>query len=201
MLLETGYRGLTFDAVATAAGTTRSTLYRWWPTRGSLVLEATAENLSIERVPDTGNSRDDIRTAIRQLIVTFSDPLTRIVILAAISGIDGDPELAAAFRERFVYPWRASAADALQRGVDRGDLPPGSNLGLLLNVIVGTVFQSTITVADPDTQDLAEALAELILGPRPGGASHTSMTTVTPGTPPAVVPPRNSPSEQHVREL
>ncbi len=173
MLLEVGYRGLTFDAVATAAGTARSTLYRWWPTRGSLVLEATAEHLSIEPVPDSGSSREDVRTAIRQLIATFSDPLTRIVILAAISGLDGDPELATAFRDSFVYPWRASAAEALQRSIERGDLPHDSNVGFLLNVMVGTVFQSTITVAEPVTEGLEGALVELILGRYPDRASQT----------------------------
>ena len=90
LLLESGYHRLTFEAVASAADTSRSTVYRWWPTRGALVLEAASEHLNIGRVPDTGNSRNDLLVAIRQLINTFSDQLAGIVILAAIANLDDD---------------------------------------------------------------------------------------------------------------
>ena len=165
LLLDSGYPALTFEAVAIAAGTTRTTLYRWWPTRGALVLEAAADHLHIGTVPDTGDSHHDLRTAVRQLTTTFSDPLARIVILAAISNLDGDASMAATFRDTWVYPWRRTATDALQRAIHRGDLPTDADPQFLLNVIVGTVFQSTITVATPTTDKLDDQLTHLILGP------------------------------------
>ena len=165
LLLDSGYPALTFEAVAIAAGTTRTTLYRWWPTRGALVLEAAADHLHIGTVPDTGDSHHDLRTAVRQLTTTFSDPLARIVILAAISNLDGDASMAATFRDTWVYPWRRTATDALQRAIHRGDLPADADPQFLLNVIVGTVFQSTITVATPTTDKLDDQLTHLILGP------------------------------------
>ena len=82
LLLEVGYQGLTFEAVATAASTSRSTVYRWWSSRGALVLEAAAEHIDIGAVPDTGDSRKDVEIAVRQLIETFSDRLAGIVMLA-----------------------------------------------------------------------------------------------------------------------
>jgi AcrR family transcriptional regulator len=163
LLLDGGYHQLTFEAVATAAGTSRSTLYRWWPTRGALVLEAAADHLDIGVVPDTGDSRDDLRVAIHELIDTFSDRLAGIVILAAIANLDDDPTMARTFRERWVYPWRTTAADALRRAIERGDLPAGTDVQFTLNVIVGTVFQCTITPAVPMTDGLEEALLGLIL--------------------------------------
>lgn len=162
LLLEKGYHQLTFEAVATAAGTSRSTVYRWWRSRGALVLDATAGHLDIGRVPDTGSSRDDILVAIRQLITTFSDRLAGIVMHAAIANMDNDLEMATTFRETWVYPWRSTAADAIERAVDRGDLPIGTDVDFLLNVIVGTVFQCTVTMASPRTEGLDEALLALI---------------------------------------
>jgi AcrR family transcriptional regulator len=167
LLLDGGYHALTFEAVAQAAGTTRTTLYRWWPTRGALVLEAAADHLHIGTVPDTGDSHHDLRAAVSQLVSTFSDPLARIVILAAISNLDGDGTMAATFRDTWVYPWRRTATDALQRAIHRGDLPTDADSQFLLNVIVGTVFQSTITVATPTTDNLADQLTHLLLGPGP----------------------------------
>ncbi|HSG85534.1 MAG TPA: TetR/AcrR family transcriptional regulator [Candidatus Limnocylindrales bacterium] len=166
LLLESGYHRLTFEAVASAAGTSRSTVYRWWPTRGSLVLEAAADHIDIGRVPDTGDSRQDLRIAIRQLIETFSDRLAGIVILAAVANLDGDATMATAFRDSRVYPWRTSAADALRRAIERGDLPPDTDVQFVLNVIVGTVFQCTITPATPMTDGLEDALLDLVFAGR-----------------------------------
>jgi AcrR family transcriptional regulator len=166
LLIEHGYHRLTFEAVATAAGTTRSTLYRWWPSRGALVLEAAAEHLDIGAVPDTGDSREDLRIAIRQLIDTFSDHLAGVVILAAIANLDGDWTMARAFREQWVYPWRTTAAAAIQRAIARGDLADGTDVQFLLNVIVGTVFQCTVTPATPMTDGLVDALVDLTLPAR-----------------------------------
>lgn len=166
LLLSRGYHNLTFEAVATAASTSRSTVYRWWPTRGALVLDAAAGHLEIGLVPDTGDSREDLREGVRQLIDTFSDPLARIVILAAIANLDGDVAMASALRDQFVYPWRVSAADAIRRAKRRGDLPSPTDEEFILNVIVGTVFQCTVTVATPATDGLEDALLTLVLGQR-----------------------------------
>ncbi|MDH3299317.1 MAG: TetR/AcrR family transcriptional regulator [Acidimicrobiia bacterium] len=165
ILLEQGYHRLTFGAVADAAGTTRSTLYRWWPTLGALVLEAAADNIDIGEVPDSGDSRTDVECAVRQLIRTFSDPLAKIVIMAAIANLDGDMDMATRFREEAVYPWRSTAAAAIERARDRGDLSPGSDPTFLLNVIVGTVFQCTVVPAKPMLDGLEGGLLDLILPP------------------------------------
>jgi len=163
ILLSEGYHRLTFEAVASAAGTSRSTVYRWWPTTGALVLEAAADRLAVAPVPDTGDTAEDLRMAIRQLITTFSDPLAAVVIMAAIANLDNDLQMATRFREHMVYPWRSTATEAITRAVERGDLPTETDVRFVLNVMVGTVFQCTITPAAPMTEGLEEALVQLVL--------------------------------------
>ena len=165
-LLEVGYPGLTIESVARRAGVGKSTIYRWWPTKGALVLEATSEHLEIGVVPDTGDTRGDLLIAARQLIDTFSDRLASIVIFAVIAHLEDDPSLAATFRDTWVYPWRRSAAEAIERGIARGDLPADTDPDLYLDVLVGTVFQRTLVVAAPTTAGLDEALVGMILAPR-----------------------------------
>lgn len=170
LLLEVGYPGLTIEAVARRAGVGKSTIYRWWATKGVLVLEATSEHLEIGVVPDSGDTRQDLLVAARQLIDTFSDRLASIVIFAVIAHLEDDPSMAVAFRDTWVYPWRTSAAAAIERGIARGDLPAGTDPGLYLDMLVGTVFQRTLVIAHPDTQGLAEALVDVILmGPADRG--------------------------------
>lgn len=166
LLLDVGYQGLTIESVARKAGVGKSTIYRWWSTKGALVLEATADHLEIGVVPDTGDTREDLLIAARQLIDTFSDRLAAIVIFAVIAHLEDDPTLAAGFRDSWVYPWRRSAAEAIDRGVARGDLPVDADREFYLDVLVGTVFQRTLVLARPATAGLGEALVELILAPR-----------------------------------
>ncbi len=162
LLLEVGYHGLTIEGAATRAGAGKATIYRWWGTKGDLVLEAAADHLAIGVVPDTGDTRRDLLVAADQLIETFSDPLAGIVIFAAIAKLDDGPTMASTFREQWVYPWRQSAGEAIQRGIDRGDLSPNTDISFILDVIVGTVFQRTLVGVRPFTEGLAVSIIDLI---------------------------------------
>ena len=149
--------------MAERAGAGKSTIYRWWAGKGELVLEAVHEHIAIGVVPDTGATRGDLHAAVQQLVTTFSDRLAGVVIFAAISTMDRDPVMAQVFRDQYVYPWRKSAAEAIRRGVDRGDLPPVTDVGFLLDVVVGTVFQRTLVVKEPDTAGLSDKIVELVM--------------------------------------
>ena len=165
LLLKTGYANLTIEAVARKAGVSKATIYRWWKTKGELVLEAAEQEIAIGTVPDTGDSRADMDAAIGQLIDTFTRPLASIVIFAAITTGGSDPKMAQIFRDRFVYPWRNSAFEALKRAQGRGEVL-AQDLHFLLDVIVGTVFQRTLVMKEPMIDGLKENLLGVIFGPK-----------------------------------
>ena len=100
---------------------------------------------------------------MRQLTETFSRRIVAIVMLAVIANLDDDPSMARTFRDKTVYPWRSSAAAALERGVARGDLPADTDVQFLLDVIVGTVFQRIVINAIPATDGLPPAIVDLVL--------------------------------------
>ena len=162
-LLEQGYAGLTMGGVAARAGAGKATIYRWWPTKGQLVLEATAENLAIGLVPDTGNTRKDLLAAAKQLIKTFTNELASIVINAVVANLDDDPDFTMAFMVNWVLPWRESAEEALRRGIARGDLPAKTDTSFLLDVVVGTVYQRAIVLREPAVKGLAKAIVDLVM--------------------------------------
>jgi AcrR family transcriptional regulator len=161
-LLADGYLRLTMEAVAAEAGVSKATIYRWWKTKGDLVLEAAEADISIGRVPETEDPRADVAGAIDQLVDTFSRPLASIVIFAAITTGGNDPVMAQIFRDKYVYPWRMSAAAALGRARSRGRADPGE-VQFLLDVIVGTVFQRTLVLKEPNTAGLKHRLVDLVL--------------------------------------
>ena len=160
-LLADGYLRLTMEAVAAEAGVSKATIYRWWKTKGELVLEAADSDISIGRVPQTEDPQADVAAAIEQLVDTFSRPLASIVIFAAITTGGSDPVMAQVFRDRYVYPWRVSAAEALARALPK-DEADAQNVQFLLDVIVGTVFQRTLVLKEPITSGLKRRLMALI---------------------------------------
>ena len=163
LLLKDGYSNLTIEAVAQEAGVSKATIYRWWKTKGELVLEAAEQEIAIGTVPDTGDSRADMDATIAQLIDTFTRPLASIVIFAAITTGGSDPKMAQIFRDRFVYPWRVSAFEALERARGRGEIS-AEDRHFLLDMIVGTVFQRTLVVKTPMIEGLKENLLGIIFG-------------------------------------
>ncbi len=163
LLLQRGYARLTIEAVAARAGVSKATIYRWWGGKGELVLEAASPEISIGVVPDTGDSVADIDAAIGQLIDTFTRPLASIVIFAAITAGGNDPKMAQIFRDRYVYPWRVSAHEALLRAKERGEVA-AEDIPFLLDLIVGTVFQRTLVVKEPMTEGLKANLLRVVFG-------------------------------------
>jgi AcrR family transcriptional regulator len=149
--------------LARRAGVSKATIYRWWPSKSELVLDAAADHLTIGLVPDSGSTRTDLKIAADQLVETFSDRVAAIVILAAIARVDDDPDMAAEFRRRSVLPWRMSATAALERGVARGDLRSDLDVELALDVLVGTVFQRTLVVPTPMTEGLSASLVDALI--------------------------------------
>ncbi|MCG6883365.1 MAG: TetR/AcrR family transcriptional regulator [Silicimonas sp.] len=160
-LLADGYLRLTIEAVAAEAGVSKATIYRWWKTKGELVLEAAEGDISIGLVPETNDPRADVEAAIHQLVDTFSRPLASIVIFAAIATGESDPVMAQIFRDRYVYPWRVSAAAAMVRALPE-DRSEASEVQFLLDVIVGTVFQRTLVLREPNTVGLKGRLMSVI---------------------------------------
>jgi AcrR family transcriptional regulator len=162
LLLKGGYDRLTIEAVAQKANVSKATIYRWWAGKGELVLDAAGSDILIGVVPNTGNPVKDIETAIDQLIITFSRPLASIVIFAAITKGANDPKMAQIFRDKYVYPWRKSAAEALQRAQSLKAIR-SADTQFILDVIVGTIFQRTLVLKEPVVTNLRTELMTLLI--------------------------------------
>jgi len=163
LLNEVGYPRLTMEGVAKRAGVGKSTIYRWWDSRLDLLLEAAAPHIAIGVVPDTGSTRGDLMAALDQVIATYADRVAGHVIFAVIAGLEDDPRLRAIFRDTAVLPWRASLAEAIERGKARGDFPSSLDVQFVIDLLVGMVFQRVLVVPEPMTDGLAERLVDLVM--------------------------------------
>ncbi|MDQ1736824.1 MAG: hypothetical protein QOH56_3075 [Pseudonocardiales bacterium] len=163
LLAEAGYGALTIEGVAARAGVGKTTVYRWWPTKGALVIEAVAAALPVPAQTDTGDLRQDLLTAVQRVVHTFARTPAGAVIPALAADVMSDPELAEQFREQLIRPRRSAVVEVLLRAAARGDLPQDVDTDLLLDVYAGAVFYRMLVSGQPVTDLLAEQLVGLLL--------------------------------------
>ena len=126
LLLEHGLNAISMDAVARRAGASKATIYRWWPSKELLALDA----LFGEWEPgpperhDTGSLAGDLLALIRPWVRQLARKPYGQVIAALIAKAQGDPEFAEEYRARFVEPRRDPARAIFARAIERGEIPP-----------------------------------------------------------------------------
>jgi AcrR family transcriptional regulator len=125
-LESTGYAALSLDRVASRARVSKASLYRRWPGKPALVVDAVRRSLpAADTLPDTGALRTDLLAAFRQVAEGLSGAAgaaLRGVLSEALRDPETAAELAALRHGNSVEMVQALAT----RAVDRGDIPPGA---------------------------------------------------------------------------
>ena len=139
LLDEIGYRALTIEAVAARAGVGKTTIYRRWPSKLELVIEAVGEVRPPLPTEDTGSLQGDFLAFQRgQISRVAAGPLPRIAPRLLAESVS-DRELHEAVQRVLIEPIRTAIGEVLQRGIDRGELRADLDLELATDVIHGTV--------------------------------------------------------------
>lgn len=138
LLYDEGLRAVTFDRVAAKAGASKTTIYKWWPSPGSLAAESYFAKSAPELAfPDTGDIVRDIRTQLRAFVRLLTEQGGGRVIAELIGAAQTDPALAAAVSERYTMPRRQLAIAYFERARDRDQLRPNVDLSLLVDQLWG----------------------------------------------------------------
>jgi len=140
LLAEHGFAGTSVDAIAHAAGVSKATIYRWWPNKAAVVMEALLG--AIEADFPTGAGADpqvDLIVRIRRTIALFRSPKGRI-LASLIGEAQFDPDVAEAYRQRLLAPRRAGLRAALERAVAAGTLRPSIDLELATDFAYGPLY-------------------------------------------------------------
>lgn len=174
LLLERGYQALTVDAIAERAHVSKATIYRWWPNKQAVLMDAfLAASAQEIDWPDTGQLRSDMREQVGRLVNAFTDTRLGQTMRTVIAEGQHDPALAEAYRDRWLAPRRAVARAALVRGVERGELPPGSDCDRLLDALYGPVYYRLLLGHDePDAAFLDWLVDQVLGGARPAGPAR-----------------------------
>lgn len=159
-LEDKGYAAVTMDAIAARAGTGKQTIYRWWPSKAEVVLEALLERAAEQvALPDEGSLRADL---VAFLSATFRQRGQRPLLVGLMAQAVLDPAFAAAFKQRFLFARRAALRSVLDRAVSRGEVATSVDLELLIDVVYGVLWYRLLLDLDLGESD-GDALADLVV--------------------------------------
>jgi AcrR family transcriptional regulator len=137
---EQGPAQVRIDAIAQAAGVGKQTIYRWWPTKTAVVMDALVQQTMAETpFPDTGDARADLRTHLQSVVRVFRSP-TGCVIRELVAEGQADPAVAEEFRSRFWQPRRDLSTACLRAGIARGQVRDDLPLETTLDAIYGVLW-------------------------------------------------------------
>jgi AcrR family transcriptional regulator len=164
LLVERGYRELTIEGVAARAGVGKQTIYRWWPSRAALVLEAyLAGSEPISPPAESGSTREDVRALLVWLADVLAQPIGGRVVAGLVADLQHDPDLAEGFHRDVVPARRSNMLAALQRGQERGDIPADADLGVAVDTLHGAVFYRLLLSGAPLDDEFAGRVTDQVL--------------------------------------
>ena len=163
ILEQEGYRAMTIEAIAARAGVGKKTIYRWWSSKASVALEALTAYVEAH-VPfsDTGSLEGDL-LAYFELAFPGLQGKSGTVLSGLVAEAQLDPEFAREFQRAFIVPRKEALVALLQWGVQRGELPPDTNLEVLADLIYGAKWYRFLLYPAPLDEAFAREIVKLIL--------------------------------------
>ncbi|MGH8861298.1 MAG: TetR/AcrR family transcriptional regulator [Jatrophihabitantaceae bacterium] len=170
-LSEVGYTAFTVEGVAARARTGKASIYRRWPTRAQLMLDAVNSQLPTPaqcgfpiEVPDDLSTADALRR-VAQAITALLDSPAGDVMRSIKCEAATDPDLARAIDDQFQAPRRAAMLALLRRGIERGEVRPGADTALVADVLPAVLMHRVILQREPVSASRITEIIEQVLLP------------------------------------
>lgn len=167
--LAEGRLDFTTVEVATRAGVSRKTIYRWWPTHNDLLIEAVSMHVRQVVTPDTGSWESDVRAFAEQIADYAAGPVE--VASAALMASRRYPDFNRLVLEQY-RPVLESWQQMAQRAIDRGEANSDHTPEAMINALAGPLFMAPMTLGRRATPEELERIIRIVLAAtRPHPAS------------------------------
>jgi AcrR family transcriptional regulator len=165
-LAELGYDRLSMDEIAARAHAGKGALYRRWPSKAALVVDAILawrEAQAPTGTPDTGSLRGDLDAMI-EAVPEFDDAAKQQIAVfhGLATAASRDPELKAAMSTQVLGRPRRVIREVLERAVARGEIPTDRDLELIPDIIIGLNLVRVMTGEFPDRSYVERVLRTII---------------------------------------
>jgi len=165
LLLARGLSEVSMDAVAERAGVSKATIYRWWPTKETLALDAlyTEWAAAPSQTRNTGSLRGDLLSMLRPWArLAGSRPYGRVVA-ALLTEAQTDPVFGAEYRQRFLEPRREQVREIFRRAIERGEIPAGTKVEVALDLLYGSMYHRLLNGHAPLNDRFVRDVVDTVL--------------------------------------
>jgi len=145
---ECGFGRASIEAISERSGVARSTIYRHWPERSDLLVEAVGKRVGPVTAVDSGDLRTDLLQVFSHLGNLLSSEPTKSVAASFIAEAIRDPELAA-LHAKFTEKRRATSITLIERAISRGDLPKTTDSSAMADDLAAPVFFRALILHQP----------------------------------------------------
>ncbi|MFF5387259.1 TetR/AcrR family transcriptional regulator C-terminal ligand-binding domain-containing protein [Streptomyces sp. NPDC013012] len=173
LVSENGYAKTTVEGIAARAGVGKQTIYRWWPSRSAVLLDAfldlqarvaeAAGGDSGSEIPDTGDLAADLKRVLRATVDEMNDPVFEAPTRALAAEGIVDPDLGARFTAALLEPQLQHYARRIEAARRAGDVDPGTDPRLAVELLVGPLHHRWIHRTLLLTHAYADALVDHVL--------------------------------------
>src|SRR5262249_42486221 len=151
---------VTAEDIASKAGVSKATLYKWWPNKNRIALDAFLAQMAEDvPIPDTGSARHDFLEQLKNAVRFYTSPRGRALSQFIAEG-RGDREVVRACRERSEDPRRKAVRVMWERAVARGELRADIDAGTVIDLLFGPIVYRLMTEHGPLNDAAAEMLVE-----------------------------------------
>jgi AcrR family transcriptional regulator len=164
LLTQKPLRDITIEAIASKAGVGKVTIYRWWPTKAYVALDACRRILARNiPVSDTGDIRTDLTTLLRYSLDLAAMPEGKIVG-QFLAETQDDPQFALLFRDKVVRPRRDAIGELLVRAAKRGEINPNIDKDFIIDLLYAPLIFRNMVGSCPPSMNAEEMICAVLYG-------------------------------------
>jgi AcrR family transcriptional regulator len=151
------------SAVGFRAGVAKTTIYRRWPNKAAVVMDAFLAHLGPDTdFPETERGIESMRLQLRAQARAFRGKYGKVV-KALLGEAQFDPELALAFSERWRIPRRRVATEMIRRAIEEGDIRHDIDIDVAMDMLYAPLYYRLQIKSGPLSDAFADQVFEQVI--------------------------------------
>jgi AcrR family transcriptional regulator len=164
LLVEHGFAGLTIEKIAAKAGVAKQTIYRWWPSKVDILLDAYGPDQARDLTPaDLGSLDADLRAHLATVASFLTTSDAGAVYRALVGQAQHDPVLADRLRSTHLADQRVRDRLPFERAVARGELPSDVDIDAAVQRLISVIHYRVLVTGEPVDRDFTDSLVDEFL--------------------------------------